>query len=201
MKAVLARLLDQAGLRRRTDGGSARSSAGRIDHHASPGARASSLGKAARAAPRSCPASSSASDLTSMRTASRSSVAAMACAVGLPARSCVAMKLSMACVYSRGERRRVSRQQPSESAAVYSRGERRRVSRQQPSESAAVSGIQSLGSGMLEAATARTCRRPCERQAGSRCRRLSSVAGACRRRMECATSSSYSILGRWSGSR
>ena len=110
LKAVLARLLAHAGLRRRTDGGSARSSAGRIDHHASPGGKASSLGKAARAAPRSWPASSSASDLTSMRMASRSSVAATACAVGLPARSCVAMKLSMVCAYSLGERRRASRQ-------------------------------------------------------------------------------------------
>ncbi len=94
--ACLARLVDHAGSAWRRDGGSARSSAGLSLLHTSWGGADSREGKACSAPARWCPGPSSALDLTPMRMASRSSVAAMACAVGLAA-SCVTMKLSMAC--------------------------------------------------------------------------------------------------------
>ena len=90
----LTRFLAQAGSTRRSDGGSDRTRAGLILAHASWGSRDSRWGKARRAALRSWLGSRCALDLTDMRMARRSSVAAMACAVGVSG-SCVAMKSLM----------------------------------------------------------------------------------------------------------
>lgn len=137
----MARFLDHSISWRRSDGGRASSRACRILPHASGTSRASRRGKAARAVARPWPGSAMALDLTSMRIARRSRVPAMACAVVL-AGSWVTMKLSMACSNSPGERLRVSRQYPKESAST--------------SLSLSGHGSQSDRSGMLRAATART---------------------------------------------
>jgi hypothetical protein len=111
-------------------------------------------------------------DLTRMRIASRSRRAAKAWHAGLFG-SCEAIKRLIAEMPSAG--RRVRR--------------KRRLS---ASESSETERCQSASSGMLRAATERTCRRPVSRQDARECLSASGVAGDERRMMEWATSSSYS---------
>ena len=170
----MARLRAMAGSSWRIDGGRACSRAGRSWFQAAGMLEHAPMlsGKHIRERTRSWAWASVASDLTRMRIASRSRRAAKAWHAGLFG-SCEAIKRLIAEMPSAG--RRVRR--------------KRRLS---ASESSETERCQSASSGMLRAATERTCRRPVSRQDARECLSASGVAGDERRMMEWATSSSYS---------